>query len=281
VVAKGSDFAQGVEVFRRGHRLSAVDVAPLATLGVFHVRVYAAPRTMILSVGSELTDRPDRVRRSRVFIGHAYTVAELVRAAGGHPTVVRPLPDERRTIQRGLGSAARQAELILTIGGTSVSEIDLVGAALRSVAGSELVAHGVKVQPGRVCGCGHVRGVPIVLLPGLIQSTVNAFVFIALPLLRRLQGLPETRYMGHVPARLTDGLVFRRFGSFKKVTWVRLTWQDGDLCATPIIGDSSHHHVLTTSQGYVTTPEGVEHVAAGTRVEVNLVPGISRVEAPA
>jgi molybdopterin biosynthesis enzyme len=213
-----------------------------------------------------------------VFIGHAYTVAELVRAAGGRPSISAPIPDELGAIQRGLTAAAQQAEFILTIGGSSVSEIDLVDAALRRIPGSELIAHGLKVQPGRVGGFGHVRGVPIVLLPGLIQSTVNAFVFVALPLLRRLQGLPETRYVARVPARLTDPLVFRRFVPFRKVTWVRLSRRGKELWATPSLGDSSHHHVLTTSQGYVTTPEDIEQVAAGTRVDVNLVPGAGSLE---
>lgn len=280
VVPQGSDFRKGEVVFRRGHVLRAQDLSTLGALRRFEVKVFRKPVVSIIPVGTELVDRPEDVAPGKVFNGHALTVARLVEAAGAVPLIMKIVPDERGALAESLRNASAQSDLLLTVGGSSVSEIDLVAEALGSVQGSEIVAHGLKVQPGRVAGFGLAGGKPIVLLPGLIQSTINAYVFIAYPLIRLLLGLPPRRDAFALAATLASDLHFARYVSFDKVTWVRLLPSRRGLLAHPVLGDSSHLSVVSRADGYIVTPANQAHVGRGTPVEVKTVPGISYVHGP-
>lgn len=274
VVRKGSDVAKGMLVLHAGRKIRAQDLGMLRLLRLNKVKVFAKPKVAVASIGSELTESIEEAEKGKTLNTHAYTLSALVRSVGGDPIYLGIVPDEPQAIRNAILKGLSKSSLLLTIGGSSVGEADLVSKTIRTLAPS-MLRHGLKLHPGRVAGCGVVKGKPIIMLPGLIQSTVNAFVYLALPLIRILSGLEASRCEATVRARLAEDLIFHRFPDFKKMTWVCLEKADGELIAHPIRGDSPMLNVLVRADGYILTDPNKMVVKRDTAVDVALVPGLS------
>ncbi len=274
VVKKGSDVAKGMVVLKAGHKLRAQDLGMLRLLRYTKVKVYAEPVVAIASIGSELTESVEEAEQGKTLNTHAYTITALIKSAGGRPLYLGIVPDDPQAIKDTILSGLAKSSLLLTIGGSSVGEADLVSKTLQTLTPT-MHKHGLRLVPGRVAGCCVVNGKAVIMLPGLIQSTVNAFVYLALPLIKKLSGQEATRYDATVRARLADNLIFHKFPDFKKMTWVSLRREDNELVAYPIRGDSPMLNVLVRADGYILTEPNRMIVEKGTYVDVALVRGLS------
>jgi len=274
VVKKGSDVAKDMVVLRSGHKLRAQDLGMLRLLRYTKVKVYAEPVVAVASIGSELTESVEEAELGKTLNTHAYTITALIKSAGGKPLYLGIVPDDPQAIKDTVLKGLAKSSLLLTIGGSSVGEADLVSKTLQTLTPT-MHKHGLKLHPGRVAGCCVVNGKAVIILPGLIQSTVNAFVYLALPLIKKLSGQETTRYEATVRARLAEDLVFHRFPDFKKMTWVSLRKKDNELVAHPIRGDSPMLNVLVKADGYILTEPNRMVVRKDTDVDVALVPGLS------
>ena len=274
VVKKGCDIKFDDIVFRKGLILKTQDIALLRFLGFEKVKVYRRPVVGLLSVGTELTDKHDDVKFGKVFRSHEIMIETLVKEAGAIPKDFGIVPDDLLKIKKKIASALKETSVILTIGGSSVGDADLVSRAVDSLGAPGMIEHGLRLQPARVAGFGIINGKPIILLPGLIQSAVNAYIFLAYPLIRKLIGLVPDRRSWSVSATLSERIYFKSFREFKHVTWVKL-WHDKEaLRAKPILGNSQMMGILMKSDGYVLSDEGLEYLEKGTRVEVNRILGL-------
>lgn len=274
VVRKGSDVAKDMVVLRSGHKLRAQDLGMLRLLRYTDIKVYAEPVVAVASIGSELTESLEEAERGKTLNTHAYTLTALIKSAGGKPLYLGIVPDAPQAIKDAILKGLAKSSLLLTIGGSSVGELDLVSKALQTLTPT-MHKHGLKLHPGRVAGCCVVNGKAVIMLPGLIQSTVNAFVYLALPLIKKLSGQDAARFEATVRAKLAEDLIFSRFPDFKKMTWVSLKKEGKELVAHPIRGDSPMLNVLVRSDGYILTEPNRMLVKKDTYVDVALVPGLS------
>ncbi|MBI2184628.1 MAG: molybdopterin molybdotransferase MoeA [Thaumarchaeota archaeon] len=275
VVRGGSDIKRGDVILRRGHRIRAQDAELAKILGHDRMVVSKPPLAAIISVGSELTDDPKELSKGKILATHDIVVKHMVEAAGGATKDLGIIPDDLDAISRAISSGLEETQMALTIGGSSVGEADLVSGAINKIGRPGVVVHGLKLQPGRVAGFGVIGGKPVFILPGLIQSTVNAFVFLAYPFMRHLLGLRPARREGVVYARMTESIEFKRWQDFRKVTWVKVYEEEHGLMAQPVRGESPMFNVLVHSTGYILTPEHRQRIEKGDTVAVNLAPGIS------
>ena len=276
VVKKGSDVAKGMVVLKAGHKLRAQDLGMLRLLHYTKVKVYAEPVVAVASIGSELTESVEEAEQGKTLNTHAYTITALIKSAGGRPLYLGIVPDDPQAIKDKILFGLAKSSLLLTIGGSSVGEADLVSKTLQTLTPT-MYKHGLKLVPGRVAGCCVVNGKAVIMLPGLIQSTVNAFVYLALPLIKKLSGQEATRYDAMVRARLADNLIFHKFPDFKKMTWVSLRREGNELVAYPIRGDSPMLNVLVRADGYILTEPNRMIVEKDTYVDVALVRGLSSI----
>lgn len=274
IVPRGSDVTRNELLFSRSHRLRAQDVGLLTSLHIRKLSVYKQPIASVLSIGSELTNKIGM--KDKVINSHNLVIQKLVESAGGISINLGVAEDDSNAIRPKLVRGLDQSDIVLTIGGSSVSEVDLVEETIDNLGSPGVVVHGLKLQPGRVAGFGVVGKKPIIMLPGLIQSTVNAFIFLAYPFIRLLQGLSMDRADSTLKARLSRKVEFHSFISFRKVVWVRLTSPNGEFKAEPIVGDSSSMSVIARSNGYIATSEGTKEIREEALVNVNMVPGISQ-----
>jgi molybdopterin molybdotransferase len=145
----------------------------------------------VLGSGDELVDldRFEEVRAGKKIVSsNSYTLAALVRAAGGEPLVLGHCPDTLEAMRALLEKAVALApDLLVTSAGVSVGEFDHTRAALEAM-GTQMDFWKVRMRPGAPLGFGVVRGIPWIGLPGNPVSAMVTFELFARPVVRRMLG---------------------------------------------------------------------------------------------
>jgi len=275
VYPKGADVARGVRVLDRGRQLRPQDVGLLLSLGIDEVAVYKRPRVAIIATGNELTDSLTSIHNGRVRNSHGFVFSRLVEEMGGVAVDLGVVKDDMKKIARKVKEALGKAEMVVTIGGTSLGGLDLVGDTLRKFVKPNQIVHGIRMDRGRVAGVTAIQGKPVVMLPGPIQGAMSAFVLFVAPMIGAIGGHDAT--MNHpVKAKLTEAWEARkRFPNFTKVVYVRLSQAETGLEAAPMVGETESMTILTRANGYVIVPEERTEIPKGGTVEVHLLPGFS------
>ena len=218
---EGADFKIGDEV-DAPRRLTPADIALLASMNIASVPVYHRPVVALLAAGDELVMPGETPGPDQIIASNSFGLKAMLDAAGAE---TRMLPIARDTIAslEAAFSLAEGADLIVTIGGASVGDHDLVGAVAEKL-GMEQSFYKVAMRPGKPLMAGRVMGIPMIGLPGNpVSSMVCGQVFI-LPMLAVMTGqdpapLPRSTAKLAIPlppngprehymrARLQDGTV--------------------------------------------------------------------------
>jgi molybdopterin molybdotransferase len=257
VGAVGEDVEAGEQLFAAGHRLGPADLGLLRVVGIESVAVYRRPEVVLIPTGEELVrsdPEPGEVIESNSLTGGRY-----VERWGGDARRDEPVTDDSEAIQAALREAT-DADLVLTLGGTSAGERDRVPAALESV--GSVHRHGVALQPGHPVGFGEGEGTPVVMLPGYPVGCLVA----AMALVRPAVGRLAHRAVAEPPA--TEATLSRKLASpVGTRTYARVALEDG--VATPIRArGSSVLSSVTAADGWVVVPEETEGYPASHTVAV-------------
>lgn len=272
----GGNILRNSLLFSQGMTLRGQDVALLSLVGINKIHVYQKPKVAIIPTGDELTDNLKEVKYGKVLDTNSHFISKLVLEAGGLPIDLGISPDDINRIKKKLISALDKADLVLTIAGSSVGKYDFVEQSINSLGKPGVLAHGVKLDRGRVTGVGALRGKPIIMLPGPIQGATNAFIAFTRPLLGYLLGLPESNGLVIRGKLMENWEARKRFRNFTKIVYV-FAWETkaGVIKASPIVGDTADMTVLTRANGYLFLPENKTSIAAGEKVKINILPGLS------
>lgn len=186
----GSDVRAGEEVLRAGTHLTPPGVGLLASLGFETVQVGARPRVGVIVSGSEVvTGGPPGVGQVRDSNGPALEAA--ARACGAGEVVRATAPDDPGAMRAVVQDLAPGVDLLLTSGGVSVGDHDLMRDVLESL-GARRLFWRVAQRPGKPLYAATLDGRPVLGLPGNPASALATFLCHGWPVLRRLQGaLPE------------------------------------------------------------------------------------------
>ena len=207
---------------------------------------------------------------------NSHFISRLVQEGGGVSFDLGVTPDNVIKVAEKIRMALEKTDVILTTAGSSVGEYDVVEQSINSLGKPGVLAHGVKLDRGRVAGVAVLKGKPIIILPGPIQGAVNAFIVFAGPILRYLSGMPEFDGLRIVGTLTKKWEARRKFSKFTKIAYVSV-WssKDGNVKATPITGDTAMMTVLTKANGYLLLPEITTAIEAGEKVYINVLPGLS------
>jgi len=184
---RGSDLGAGEVALPAGTVLDPPAVALAAKLGRVSLRVRRRPRAVILPTGDELVAPGRRPRPGQIRESNGLALAAAVREAGGEARVLSPARDRAESLARALRTA-RGGDLLLTVGGVSVGERDLVRRALAR-AGARLDFWRVAIRPGKPFTFGVWGRMPVFGLPGNPASALVTFEVFVRPALRAMQGL--------------------------------------------------------------------------------------------
>ena len=199
---KGLDFAVGDVLLTKGALLDGVALALAAAAGADPVHVARRPRVAVLATGDELAIPGGPLAPDQIFESVSYGVAALARSWGATAIRLTAAIDTVEATVAALRRAAN-ADIVVTIGGASVGDYDLVKPAARSM-GAELPVENVAVRPGKPVWFAHGAGPLMLGLPGNPASALVCANLFLRPLLARLQGgEAPTRF---VRAKLTAPL---------------------------------------------------------------------------
>jgi len=252
IAPAGEDIKKGSSILRRGEVLRPQDIGVLAGIGVMEVKVFRKPRVAIIATGNELFELSKR-DPTRIVDNYALVISGLISRLGGVPIRLGIAPDNLPEIKRKIGEAVEKADIIVTIGGCSVGEKDLVPDAINSFGKPGIIVHGIRVKPGKVTGFGVVGGKPIVMLPGLIGSTLAGFYLILAPLIGLYSGLKEDNVLPVISAKINQDLHADERPLYKFLP-VCVRRVNGTLIAEPISGGSSNLSRFIKSNGFILVP---------------------------
>ncbi|QXM24854.1 molybdopterin molybdotransferase MoeA [Elioraea tepida] len=262
---RAGDFAHGTMLLSPPRRLTARDVGLAASAGHAWLTVRRRPRVAILATGDEVTLPGDPVPEGGVVSSNGFVLESVVRAAGGEPILLPIAPDDPEAIAAAV-AAARGADLVVTSGGASVGQHDLVRPALAPL-GLALDFWKIAMRPGKPFMFGRVGDAALIGLPGNpVSATVCAILFLV-PAIERLLGLP-----GAAPATVRARAGARLAANDHRADHLRATLArdaDGVLVATPAARqDSSQMAVLAAADALILRPPDAPEVAAGEWVDV-------------
>jgi molybdopterin molybdotransferase len=193
---RGSDLAAGALALGKGQRLGARHIALLHAFDRPWVNVGARPVVTIVSTGDELRlpGEPGREGQIPESLGHALGV--LLQANGATVRLAPIVGDDGAAIDRALSDSAARSDLVLTVGGASVGDYDLVGAALGRT-GVTLDFWKVAMRPGKPLLVGQKGPCLFLGLPGNPASALVTATLFALPLVRALSGATRPFELWH------------------------------------------------------------------------------------
>lgn len=184
----GLDFAAGQALLKSGIRLGGRELGLAAAMDVPRLTVAKKPRVGILATGDELAFPGKATSTDQIICSNSFSVAALVRDAGGEPVNLGIARDNFHDLEAGIRSAmAANVDVLVTLGGASVGDHDLVQKALANE-GMALNFWQIAMRPGKPLMHGHLGPMRILGLPGNpVASYVCGLLFLQ-PLIRALMG---------------------------------------------------------------------------------------------
>lgn len=161
---EGLDFRSGDVLLKAGSVLSARDVGLAAAMNVPWLSVRRKPRIALIATGNEVVMPGDPVGANQIVSSNSIALAAYVRVQGGEPVNLGIAPDEPRALLAMIDSA-KGADLLVTSGGASVGDYDLVREALGR-SGFDLGFYKVAMRPGKPLIFGRLDGIPVLGFPG-------------------------------------------------------------------------------------------------------------------
>jgi molybdopterin molybdotransferase len=265
VRAAGLDFHAGEVGLPAGRRLGPRDIGLAAAMNRPWLLVHRRPRIAILPTGDEVVMPGDPVGPNQIVSSNGLALAALVAQCGGVALQLPIAPDETDALQ-GIAAAAAGADFLVTTGGASVGEHDLVRDAL-GASGLSLDFWQIAMRPGKPLMVGRYRDTPMMGLPGNPVSSLVCGLLFLKPALERLIGLgpaetPAVRARLAVPLPAND-----RRQDYLRATLSRT--EDGSLLARPFAKqDSSMMSLLARCDCLVIRPPHAAPAAAGEWVEI-------------
>lgn len=257
----GGDFRAG-ERIGAPRRLRPADVALLAAMNLPRVTVTRRPVVAILATGNELVPPGGEPGPDQIVASNGYGLHALLRQAGAEPRLLPIARDTLGSLETAFG-LAEGADLLLTIGGASVGDHDLVGAAAAE-AGMERAFYKVAMRPGKPLMAGRVgaAGMAMIGLPGNpVSAMVCGHVFVA-PLVDYMLGL------GPAPARREDAVLGAALPPNGPREHYLRAWRGAGGVIPYDRQDSSLLSVLARSDCLIVQPPRDPGRAAGESVEI-------------
>ncbi|AZQ67265.1 molybdopterin molybdenumtransferase MoeA [Silicimonas algicola] len=186
----GADFKVG-DRLAAPRRLTPADVALAASMNVPRVTVARRPRLAIIATGDELVMPGEDPRPDQIIASNSFGLAAMAEAEGAEVRLLPVARDTRASLTTVFG-LARDADLVVTIGGASVGDHDLVGEVAADL-GMERAFYKIAMRPGKPLMAGRMGQAAMVGLPGNpVSAMVCGHLFLR-PMLRAMQGLPAER----------------------------------------------------------------------------------------
>ncbi len=189
---KGTDFKKGN--FIEGCTiLSPRDLLLFASMGYGKFEVYKKLKISILSIGNELLEPGKKIKRNKIYASNAYGISGLLKKYSCKCEILPIAEDTILSISKNLINALKNSDLIITIGGASVGNYDLVKDAIKKM-GGKFIFEKVNIRPGKPTFAGILNKKPIIGLPGNPVSSYVCTQLFVIPLIEEIFNLRPKKF---------------------------------------------------------------------------------------
>jgi molybdenum cofactor synthesis domain-containing protein len=254
----GGDVMAGDEVLSAGDELTPGALGVLATIGVPLVRVHPRPRVGVLSTGDELVGPGVPLAPGQIHESNRAALLALVTQANCEAVDLGIIEDDEERLSKTITEAARHCDVLISSGGVSVGDKDVVKSVLDSLAGDSMLWMQIAIRPAKPFAFGEVgpTAVPFFGLPGNPVSAMVSFELFARPVLRRLAGHARLE-RPIVEAIADERLERRRDGKLHLVRVAARFADDGRVHVRSAGGQESHHlHAMAKANGLSLVADG-------------------------
>jgi molybdopterin molybdotransferase len=262
----GEDIEGGATVLVAGTILGPGQIAAAAAFGLREIAVYPRPRVAIVPTGDELRPSGQRLGPGEIYESVSVPLSILIADVGGLPIHRGVAPDDETGLEEAVRGAAGAADTVLTVGGVSRGERDLIRRLHR---GASVRSYQVALRPARPFAFGEASGVPLFGLPGNPAAALASFEEFVRPALLALMGR-RAEVRTTVRAILSDPFE-QRPGRLHLVR-VEVWRERGGFRARPAGRQGAGMiHSLARAQGWAVVAPDVERLPAGSEIEVRLL----------
>lgn len=238
----GGDIRAGSVVVKAGRRLGPAEVGVLGSVGVTTVRAHPRATAAIVPTGDEIVEIDAGIQAGQVRNSNAWALEAATRALGAEPRRLPITGDTVEALQAAMTKGS-ESDVIVTIGGVSMGDYDLV----TNVLGSEgrMDFWQINMRPGKPLAFGQVHGTPVIGLPGNPVSSMVCFALFVRPALLRLMG---HRDLTHPRVQAVAGERFRSAQGKRTFLRVQVSRRNGELVCTSA-GDQSSYRMSSLVAG--------------------------------
>ncbi len=232
----GEDVQAGDVVVKAGTLLNPAQVSLAAAVGVAELAVHPRPRVGVLVTGAEVVEAGQPLRAGQIYDSNSFLIGGLVLRAGGEWVNLGIADDTKEALAEKLEYALTECDVVITSGGVSVGEYDLVKDVLRDL-GCQQQFWKVAMKPGKPFVFGTREHRLVFGLPGNPVSAAVTFLLLARPAVLRLRGLADVD-LPQVTGEATADFVNRG----DRPHYMRARWEAGKISLLPRQGS----HVITS-----------------------------------
>ena len=224
----GEDVKIGEGVLKKGTTLSPAHIGMMAVVGRSQIAVSQRPTVSILSTGDEILELDETPQGPQIFNSNGHMLAAQIKSAGGIPLYLGIAKDTEKDLMEKFEWALK-ADIVVSSGGVSVGDYDLVKSSLQKM-GQDMLFWKVAMKPGKPLAFGRIGKIPIFGLPGNPVSSFVSFEQFVRPSLRKVLGCSDLSHKT-VQAKLTR-TIHKKPGRLHFLSSI-VSWTDGEYTVTP------------------------------------------------
>ena len=263
----GEDVKIGELVLKKGNTLSPAHIGMMAVVGRSQIAVSQRPLVAILSTGDEILELDETPEGPQIFNSNGHMLAAQIKSAGGIPVYLGIAKDTEKDLMEKFAWALK-ADIVVSSGGVSVGDYDLVKSSLQKM-GQDMLFWKVAMKPGKPLAFGRIGETPIFGLPGNPVSSFVSFEQFVRPSLKKALGCSDLSHKT-VQAKLTR-TIKKKPGRLHFLSAV-VSWADGEYTVTPA-GEQGSGILKSASNAnsLLIFPLEAEEIKQGQQVAVQLL----------
>ncbi|MGC8572409.1 MAG: gephyrin-like molybdotransferase Glp [Caldisphaera sp.] len=264
----GEDFSKGKIIVKKNTIIKPWHIGAIVSAGIKKIIVQKPLNVAILSTGNEIAE-PNEDSKGKIINSTKPLLKSMIMSFGCKPIDFGTVNDDIETIKEKIELASRVSDLIITTGGTSVGNYDLVTDAILKINGSKILFNGVRMRPGKPTSGAVINGKPIIMLSGFPVAAVTAFyafIFPTINFMRNTSEEIEPKIKGKITRRVAN------IAGVKTYLRVKVRKEKNEIYVDPLaVTASGVLSTLTEANGLLIIPENVEGYDEDDEVEVMLI----------
>ncbi|MGG7212210.1 molybdopterin molybdotransferase MoeA [Clostridium nigeriense] len=192
ICIEGEDISKGDLLISKNKKLDYADIGILASSGINKIKVFRKPKIAFISTGDEVMDVGDKLLDGKIYNSNKYSIISRILELGYDINKILHVKDDYKEIGTVIEEISKEVDLIITTGGVSVGEKDLLKDAIDVTSGEKLFWK-IMIKPGSAVLCSKVNEAIVISLSGNPTAALTTFELLARTTLEKLSGYKEIK----------------------------------------------------------------------------------------